>query len=136
MITIKEIYKDINDNRPFKIEVGNSKLASTRCFVDWVRNNRPSSFADINVLRMYMYIVPSLIREFIDATGCSLKIDDFGIIKPRYVDDHLCLGLRNDPKVLREMNDRLCDIEMCVMVGPKKVRFKGRLAAPKSLARK
>ena len=133
MIRLQEVYQNIHDDKPCRIETGQQGIASERMFLRWCKEHNRASFINETVLNVAVRTLPLLIKDFIMDTGCALRLEDFGIIKPRYHDNHLSLLLRNDKRLLTELNDRTCQIDKYVIQEGKKIRFGGRMSEPRNL---
>jgi hypothetical protein len=133
MIRLQEIYQDMHDDKPCRIETGQQVIASERMFLRWCKEHNRASFMNETVLHVAVRTLPLLIKDFIMDTGNALRLEDFGIIKTRYHENHLSLLLRNDKRLLAELNDRTCQIDKYIIQDGKKIRFGGRMSEPRNL---
>ena len=102
-------------------------------FLRWCKEHNRASFMNETVLHVAVRTLPLLIKDFIMDTGNALRLEDFGIIKTRYHENHLSLLLRNDKRLLAELNDRTCQIDKYIIQDGKKIRFGGRMSEPRNL---
>ena len=133
MIRLQEVYQDLHDDKPCRIETGQQVIASDRDFLRWCKQHNRASFMNETVLAVAIRTLPLLIKDFIMDTGCALRLEDFGILKTRYHENHLSLLLRNDKRLIKELNDRTCQIDKYVVEGRQKIRFGGRMSNPRDL---
>ena len=133
MITLQELYSDINDRRPSRILTGKSYIASCREFARWTKGHGKGALMDETTLRQVLLVLPSLILDYIMETGNALRIDELGIFKVRYRRNEMSLLFLIDPRITEELNKRTIKIDQVVKINGRIVKFGGRMDTPRNL---
>ena len=117
MIKLIEHYKVSDTSTPFRLEIGECPVTSEKQFAQWVVERGTTRLTRADVI-LFCNLLPSLIYDYIVETGCSVRFDQYGIIRPKVSEGKVRMYFYNSPKLLKRLNSETFNFEHCMHNGP------------------